>query len=104
MLKPFGEHFGLYAVCGGGKGRPELVYMASLRGEKEIAEENAKLCQDFLKSDTLTAKRILVAWSKMSGQTEFVDALLVQAEDCLQNERVAGVKKFEQILLSRMER
>ena len=82
----------------------ELVYMASLRGEAEIAEENAKACQPFLKGNTLTAKRILAAWSNMSGQTDFLNALLEQAEDCLQNERVAGVKKFEQILLSRMER
>ena len=82
----------------------ELVYMASLRGEAEIAEENAKACQGFLKGNTVTAKRILAAWSKMSGQTDFVNALLEQAEACMQNERVAGVKKFEQILLSRMER
>ena len=72
--------------------------------ETEIAEENAKVCQDFLRGETVTAKRILAAWSQMSGQTEFVDALQGQAEACLQNERVAGVKKFEQILLSRMER
>ena len=82
----------------------ELVYMASLRGEAEVAEENAKLCQGFLKSDTVAAKRILAAWSQMSGQADFVNALLEQAEVCLQKERVAGVKKFEQILLSRMER
>ena len=81
----------------------ELVYMASLRGETEIAEENAKACQHFLRGETAAAKRILAAWSQMSGQTEFVKALLVQAEECLQNERIAGVRKFEQILLSRME-
>ncbi len=82
----------------------ELVYMASLRGEMEVAEENAKLCQNFLKGNEVTAKRILAAWSQMSGQTDFVNALLKQAEECLQKERIAGVKKFEQILLSRMER
>ncbi len=81
----------------------ELVYMASLRGEMSVAEENAKACQGFLKGNTLTAKRILAAWSKANGQTDFVKALLVQAEACMQNERIAGVKKFEQILLSRME-
>ena len=82
----------------------ELVYMASLRGEMEIAEENSKLCQSFLRSDNLTAKRILAAWSKANGQAEFVDALFVQAEECMQYERIDGVKKFEQILLSRIER
>ena len=82
----------------------ELVYMASLRGETEVAEENAKLCQNFLKGNEVTPKRILAAWSQMSGQTDFVNALLKQAEECLQKERIVGVKKFEQILLSRMER
>ena len=82
----------------------ELVYMASLRGEMEIAEENSKLCQTFLKGESVTAKRILAAWSNANGQTEFVDALLVQARECMQYERIEGVKKFEQILISRIER
>ena len=81
----------------------ELVYMASLRGEMEIAEENSKLCQAYLTGNTATAKRILAAWSKANGKMDFVEALLVQADECLKNEEVAGVKKFEQILLSRME-
>jgi hypothetical protein len=82
----------------------ELVYMASLRGEMEIAEENAKACQGFLKGKSLTAKRILAAWSKASGQTDFVDALLAQAQERLDSEQILGVRKFEEILLSRMER
>ena len=82
----------------------ELVYMASLRGEMEIAEENSKLCQTFLKGENVTAKRILAAWSNANGQAAFVDALFVQAEECMQYERIDGVKKFEQILLSRIER
>lgn len=82
----------------------ELVYMASLRGEMDVAEENAKACQTFLKGESVTAKRILAAWSKASGQTDFVSALLAQAQDCLGNEPILGVRKFEEILLSRMER
>lgn len=82
----------------------ELVYMASLRGELSIAEENAKLCQAFLKGNTATAKRILAAWSKRNGQTEFVQALLSQGAECLQNERILGVRKFEEILLARIEK
>lgn len=82
----------------------ELVYMASLRGEMAIAEENSRLCQSFLRGDSVTAKRILLAWSKANGQTEFVETLRLQANACLEREQVAGVRKFEQILLSRMER
>ena len=82
----------------------ELVYMASLRGEMKIAEENAKACQGFLKGESVTAKRILAAWSKASGQTDFVSALLSQAQERLDSEQILGVRKFEEILLSRMER
>ena len=82
----------------------ELVYMASLRGETSVAEENAKLCQAFLKGETVTAKRILAAWSQANGHTEFVETLLAQATACLDGEQIAGVKKFEQILLLRIER
>ena len=57
----------------------------------EIAEENAKACQDFLTSDTLTAKRILAAWSKANGQTEFVEKLLAQSAECLQRERMLNL-------------
>ena len=82
----------------------ELVYMNSLRGELADAEVNAKVCQDFLKSETATAKRILAAWAKASGNAQHTEALLKQGEACLEKERVAGVKKFEQILFARIEK
>lgn len=82
----------------------ELVYMNALRGEMAEAEENAKACQAFLREDNATAKRILAAWSKANGQTEFVEKLLAQSAECLQREKIAGVKKFEQILLARIEK
>ena len=81
----------------------EFVYINSLRGEMGEAEENASKCQAFLKGETATAKRVLAAWSKANGQTEFVETLLKQAEACLKNERIAGVQKFEKILLDRIE-
>ncbi len=81
----------------------ELVYMNALFGLLEDAEENGKACQAFLKAETPTAKRILAAWAKANGQTEFVSALLAQAENCLNKERVLGVRKFEKILLDRIK-
>ena len=82
----------------------ELVYMNSLRGELEDAETNAQACRGFLKQETATAKRILAAWSKANGNAQHVEALLAQGAECLKKERIAGVKKFEQILLASIEK
>lgn len=81
----------------------ELVYMNALRGEMPQAEENAKACQVFLKGNTVTAKRVLAAWSAASGHLEHAKALKEQGEACLPFERVAGVVKFEKSLLARIE-
>ncbi|MBR2441511.1 MAG: hypothetical protein IKB20_00350 [Clostridia bacterium] len=80
----------------------ELTYMHALRGDLESAEESGKLCRGFLTEDTATAKRVLLAYSKLVGKTEAIEPLLQQAKDCLQWE-IAGVAKAEGILLSRIE-
>ena len=76
--------------------------MNSILGFLEDAEANGKECKVFLKSETVTAKRILAAWSKANGQAEFVETLVSQAEECLKKERIVGVRKFEEILISRI--
>ena len=80
----------------------ELTYMHALNGDLERAEESGKLCRNFLKEDTATAKRILAAYSSAFGKTEAVAPLLAQANECLQNERILGVKRFEELLISRI--
>lgn len=81
----------------------ELVYMHSLNGERERAEECGRLCKSYLSEETATAKRILAAYALAFGDTERVKALLSQAESCLKKERSLGVRKFEEILLSRIK-
>ena len=80
----------------------ELTYMHTLFGSQENAEASGKLCWEYLQSDEASAKRILAAYSAAFGKTEAVEPLLAQAEECLKKERVLGVKKHEQILLSRI--
>ncbi len=80
----------------------ELVYLHSLNGDLESAERSGLVCQEYLKEDTVTAKRILAAYSLASGKTEAVGVLLEQAKEALQREPIAGVRKFEEILLSRI--
>ncbi len=81
----------------------ELTYMHAMRGDLESAEESGKLCRTYLRSENVSAKRILLAYSKAAGKTEALHALKEQAEKCLEYEKIAGVRKFEEILLSRME-
>ena len=80
----------------------ELTYLHSVCGNIQSAEENGLLCREFLKEDTATAKRILMAYSKAVGKTEAIEPLAAQAERALKKERVVGVRKFEEILIARI--
>ncbi len=82
----------------------ELVYMHAVGGDLQRAEESGKLCQAFLKSQTLAAKRILAAYSFAAGKAEEGEALLAQAEELLSTERILGVRKLEESLLSRIKK
>ncbi len=81
----------------------ELVYMHSLNGNLEEAEECGKLCREFLSSDRATAKRILAAYSFAFGKKEAVADLLAQGEAALSQEEMLGVQKFEKTLLQRIK-
>lgn len=81
----------------------ELTYMHSLNGDIERAEESSKLSRAFLAGESVTAKRVLATFSVAAGKTEAVGVLLAQAEKALREERIAGVRKFEEILLSRIK-
>lgn len=80
----------------------ELTYMHSLNGDYELARDCSKLCEDFLKTDNVTAKRTLAAYCKAFGKEEAVAPLVEQAELLLEKERVKGLVKAERILLSRL--
>ncbi len=81
----------------------ELVYLHSLRGDIESAEESGKLCQSYLAGNSVSAKRILAAFSLAAGKTEAVEPLKAQAAVALQAERIIGVKKLEEKLLERIK-
>ena len=80
----------------------ELTYMHALRGDFESAEASGKLCRAYLQSDEAAAKRTLLAFSKAFGKEESIAPLKEQLAECLENERIAGVKKFEELLCSRI--
>lgn len=81
----------------------ELTYMHALNGDLERAEESGKLCREFLQEETPASKRILAAYSAAFGKTDAVEPLLAQAKSLLEKERILGVKRFEEILISRIQ-
>lgn len=80
----------------------ECVYMYSLLGDLARAEECGKVAKGYLAQEHATAKRILTAFTARFGEKEKAEILKKQAETALETEQVAGVKKFEKILLSRI--
>lgn len=82
----------------------ELTYMHALNQDLSAAEETGKLCRDFLQRESVTAKRVLAAFSAGFGKADAASALIEQARNLLPCERLLGVRKFEEILLSRIER
>ncbi len=81
----------------------ELVYMHSIGGDIERAEASAKLCTEYLKENTMTAKRVLAAYAKATGNAEGTTVLLRQAREASSKELLLGQRKSEEILLARLE-
>ena len=80
----------------------ELTYLYSIFEDIEGAEECGKHCAEYLKSDEATAKRVLLAYSKVRGKTDAIEPLKEQAKACLGREKCMGLRKFEEILISRI--
>lgn len=80
----------------------ELTYMHALQGDLQSAQECAKACKDFLKTETAVARRVLAACAFVGGKTEEGLLLKESAETYLEKELISGVVKAEKILLSRM--
>lgn len=80
----------------------ELTYMHALNGDLERAKDCSKLCENYLREEEATAKRVLATYCKAFGKGEAVEALILQAEAILKNERIKGLAKAERILLARL--
>lgn len=81
----------------------ECVYMYSLIGDLVRAEESGKIAKPYLSGDSASAKRILATFTATFGDKTTAKILQKQAQTALSYEHNQGVKKFESILLSRIE-
>lgn len=85
-----------------GKVAAELAYMHAVAKDVASANESAKFCQNYLKSQTVTAKRIMSAIAFAIGKEEECTTLKAQANALMETEMIKGVAKAEEILLSRI--
>ena len=82
----------------------EFVYMHALKGDILKAKESEKSCGNYLKTDeSATRYRIMCAYKAAAGEEEEAKEYKKQAEKALQKERIAGLAKHENILLSRIK-
>lgn len=79
----------------------ELSYMHTVFGDIERAKQARKLCEKYLSSELLAAKRINTAYFALTGQSERADEERKSFERILAFERIVGKRKAEQILLTR---
>lgn len=81
----------------------ELTYMHALTGDRENALKNAEFCKELLAEERVESKRALIACALAVGKNEEAKTLVLQAEQLLEKEENAGLKKFESVLLTRMK-
>ena len=80
----------------------ELVYMHSINGDLERAEECGKGCKGYLQEETATSKRILSEYALAVGKTDEARILKEQGEKLAQQEMIEGERKLALKLLSRI--
>ena len=80
----------------------ELTYLHALNGDLDKANESSKYCEEFLKSETATAKRVLasVAWGL--GKIEDSELLKESGMALLSKMQFYGERALEESLLSRI--
>ena len=80
----------------------EITYLHFLSGNFAMANETAKCCEAYLKSDSLSAKRILATIAYYSDKREETEILLEQAKRLLELEEIKAERLLEEKLLANL--
>ena len=80
----------------------ELTYLHALNGDFDKANESSKYCERFLRSETVTAKRVLATVALCAGRVEDAEILKKSGEALLSKIEFYGERKLEESLLSRI--
>jgi hypothetical protein len=81
----------------------ELTYLHALNGDLVKANECCKYCEDFLRSETPTAKRVLATVAMQSGEKVSAEILVESGLRLLEQVEIYGERKFEEELLRRIK-
>ena len=80
----------------------EITYLHFLSGNLTAANETAKYCEEYLKSECLSAKRILATIAYYSGKLEEATILIEQAKKLLKTEEIEAERLLEEKLLANL--
>lgn len=80
-----------------------LAYLCLVGGNDEVLKEAVKNREDFWASDDVAVKRTLALYMKECGEEERSALLIEQAKKLLEGATPQGLKKHEEILLSRIK-
>ena len=80
----------------------EIAYISLLGGNDEPLKKSTQTDGEFWQSDEVKAKRILALYSALAGEKEKAETLARQGKELLYKIPLAGVRKYEEILLDRI--
>ena len=79
-----------------------LAYLCLVGGNDAVLKEAVKNDEEYWKSDLVSIKRTLALYMQKCGEPERAALLIEQAKALNEKERILGLKKHEEILLSRI--
>ena len=81
----------------------DLAYLCLVGGNDEVLKAAVKSGEEYWQSDDVAIKRTLALYMTRCGETERAELLTLQAQALLEKIAVAGQRKHEEILLSRIK-
>ncbi len=79
-----------------------LAYLCLVGGNDEVLKTAAKNSEEYWKSDDVAVKRTLALYMQKCGEIERAQALIAQARALLEKESILGLRRHEELLLSRI--
>ncbi len=79
-----------------------LAYLCLVGGNDEVLKTAVKNSEEYWRSDDVAVKRTLAVYMQKCGETERAQALIAQAKDLLAKESIVGLRRHEELLLSRI--
>lgn len=80
-----------------------LAYLCLLGGNDEVLKTAAKNDEEYWKGDDVAIKRTLALYMQKCGEEDRASLLIQQAEALIEKQPIAGLRKHEQLLLSRIK-